>query len=261
MFCFEFYGTARKQFKLRICEEFRKDSSCENSTSCSDCFNSKNNFEECSVHKVTFTSPECSKCIDLKKMVNEFQHHNHTFTCQKKKVPLNIKKAEGHGRLDGLKEGCPISNNLQCRFNFPQFQINRTTFIFGMPKDLEDSERKQRKEDLKKIRKFLVRQTFSENGSINEATKEMEKWTFLKFLYEVGMFECDKSLENYSDSEKHNALKRYLNALSASVRGTGTVLIKRKVKDLFTNNFNRRLLGVHKANHDIQIVIDQVFND
>ena len=89
----------------------------------------------------------------------------------------------------------------------------------------------------------------------------MEKWTFLKFLYEVGMFECDKSLENYSDSEKHNALKRYLNALSASVRGTGTVLIKRKMKDLFTNNFNRRLLGVHKANHDIQIVIDQVFND
>ena len=82
--------------------------------------------------------------------------------------------------------------------------------------------------------------------------------TFIQFLFEVGMFESDKNLETFSAKEKHSAYQRYINALSASVRGTGTVFLKRETKDIFTNNFNRRLLGVHKANHDIQIVVDQV---
>jgi hypothetical protein len=82
--------------------------------------------------------------------------------------------------------------------------------------------------------------------------------TFIQFLFEVGMFESDKNLETFSAKEKHSAYQRYINALSASVRGTGAVFLKRETKDIFTNNFNRRLLGVHKANHDIQIVVDQV---
>jgi hypothetical protein len=67
-----------------------------------------------------------------------------------------------------------------------------------------------------------------------------------------------RKVEDYSDEEKKHALSRYLNALSASVRGSGSVFLQRTTSDIFTNNFNRRLLSVHEANHDIQIVIDQV---
>ena len=59
---------------------------------------------------------------------------------------------------------------------------------------------------------------------------------------------------------KNFAYQRYLNALSVSVRGTGAIYLKRNPKDVLTNNFNRQLMTVHKANHDIQIVIDQVRN-
>ena len=48
------------------------------------------------------------------------------------------------------------------------------------------------------------------------------------------------------------------NALSVSVCGTGAIFLKKNPKDVLTNNFNRQLMRVHKANHDIQIVIDQV---
>ena len=72
------------------------------------------------------------------------------------------------------------------------------------------------------------------------------------------MFESDVKIGNVGENEKKKAYQRYINALSASVRGTGAVFLKRATKDVFTNNFNRRLLGVHKANHDLQIVVDQV---
>ena len=72
------------------------------------------------------------------------------------------------------------------------------------------------------------------------------------------MFEKEKSLTEYSRKEKLDAYHRYINALSTSVKGTGSVFLKRDAKDLFTNNYNRSLMGVHKANHDIQIVVDQV---
>ena len=82
--------------------------------------------------------------------------------------------------------------------------------------------------------------------------------TFIQFLFEAGMFESNQEIEKLTENEKKVAYQRYINALSASVRGTGAVFLKRATKDVFTNNFNRRLLGVHKANHDIQMVVDQV---
>ena len=91
-----------------------------------------------------------------------------------------------------------------------------------------------------------------------EEFQKLKSLSFLEFLFEVGMFVKEKKLEGYSEHEKMNAYNRYLDALSASVKGTGSVFLKRETKDLFTNNFNRRLLGIHKANHDIQMVVDQV---
>ena len=53
-------------------------------------------------------------------------------------------------------------------------------------------------------------------------------------------------------------IERYCNAISAGVKGTGTVVLKREVKDIFTNGYNKMVMSLHLANHDIQIVVDQV---
>ena len=118
---------------------------------------------------------------------------------------------------------------------------------------------KRRRDDLKQIKKYLIRQTHLENIQLdNSNLNYFKSLSFIEFLNEVGMFTSDKELQSYSTKEKNDAYKRYLNALSASVRGTGAVFLKRGTKDVLTNNFNRKLMEIHKANHDIQIVVDQV---
>ena len=136
--------------------------------------------------------------------------------------------------------------------------MNKTQLILGIPKDIENEELAKRKADLKRIKKFLVRQTYSENEDESERLRAFKKLTFIQFLFNVGMFTENKKLEELTDREKQTGYQRYLNALSVSVRGTGSIFLKRNPKDVFTNNFNRRILSIHKANHDIQVVIDQV---
>ena len=192
-------------------------------------------------------------------MIEKFQTHNHTFTCKKKKKGITIKANEGHGRLDEKMEGPQITDYPECRFKFPQFPMNTTKMILGIPKDIDKDELSKRKADLKKIKKFLIRETYSDNNEGSERFKKFKQTTFIQFLFNVGMFKDDKKLEEFNEDEKQAAYQRYLNALSVSVRGSGAIFLKRNPKDVFTNNFNRRLMSVHKANHDIQVVVDQVF--
>ena len=228
---------------------------------CKDCFFPKYGFEECPKHKIMVpTGDNCEGCKELKKNVKDFQSHKHTFSCQKKNKLITIKETEGHGKNDKTLRGPKITNYVQCRYNFPQFPMNKTTFILGMTKDLPLDEKESRKKDLLKIRKFLIRKTHSEDSSLEESfeLKQFNNLSFIQFLHKVGMFSEDKNLETYTKEEKKFAYERYLNALSASIRGTGSIFLKRNTKDILTNNFNRRLMGVHQANHDIQIVVDQV---
>ena len=205
------------------------------------------------------SNSNCEKCKKQKGFVNKFQNHYHTFTCKKKRKTIIIRKSEGHGRLDGKIEGPKIANYTECRFSFPQFPINRTQLILGTPKDIDPKEHSKRKSDLKKIKKFLIRQSYSENKEESEQLKEFKKKSFMQFLFDVGMFDEKKSIETLSDIEKKVGYDRYVKALSVSIRGTGAIFPRRNPKDVFTNNFNNRLMSVHKANHDIQIVIDQVY--
>ena len=226
---------------------------------CQDCFSAAHNFDKCPIHKtLNVDANSCQKCADYRALVQKFQTHSHTFTCKKKRKTITIKKLEGHGRLDGETEGPVIANFTECRFNFPQFPLNRTTFILGIPKDLSEGEVSQRKADLKKIKKFLIRKTYSENKEESEDFKVFKKTTFFQFLFDVGMFGKKKNIETLSLKEKETGYQRYLNALAVSVRGTGSIFIQRDPKDVLTNNFNRRIMSIHQANHDIQLVIDQV---
>jgi hypothetical protein len=230
-----------------------------NQKKCMLCFSADANFDACTEHKSIFEDVEdCDKCVYLQKLIDDFQTHRHTFTCQKKNKVINISEDEGHGRMDGKIKGPRIDNYVHCRFNFPQFPLNKTTFILGIPKDLDAESVDQRRKDLKKIKKYLIRQSYSQYSSVEDTPQfqKLRSQTFMEFLYEVGMFNTDKLI--YTSMEKTAAYQRYVNALSSSIKGTGSVFLKRDTKDLFTNNFNRNLMKVHKANHDIQMVVDQV---
>lgn len=80
---------------------------------------------------------------------------------------------------------------------------------------------------------------------------------FWEFLYEVGMFKENKSLAMFTGQEKENAKLRYMNAISAGIQGSASVILKREVNDIFVNGFNRQIMKLHQANHDLQICIDQ----
>ena len=71
------------------------------------------------------------------------------------------------------------------------------------------------------------------------------------------MFFDQKQIHEYTDEEKQTAKQQYLNAISSSVQGTAIMIMKRKVKDIFLNGYNKQIMRVHKANHDLQICIDQ----
>ena len=163
---------------------------------------------------------------------------------------MSIKPDEGHGRLDGKKTGPLLSRIPKCRFNVPFFPLDETVFIQGVTKDVIEDEAKQRKNDLLKIRKYLVRQTYTEGKLVDyEGWKDLKKLSFPQFLVEVGMYKTNET--TYDEAKQ-----RYLSALSASVKGSGAVFIKRDPKDIFCNNFNPNLMYIHGANHDLQICVD-----
>ena len=70
------------------------------------------------------------------------------------------------------------------------------------------------------------------------------------------MFKDNKKISDYSHTEKQEARNRYLNAISLSVQGSAVVVMKREVKNLFVNGYNKTIMRLHTANHDFTICID-----
>ena len=201
---------------------------------------------------------DCEECENLRKKNEKYQTHKHTFTCAKKRKTITIKETEGHGRKDGIMKGTALSNIQICRFRFPKFPLDETKFVLALPKDTEEELIKRYKLDLNKITKFLIRQTYSsDNHQESESFKTLKDLDFWHFLYEAGMFDQNKLPEEYSENEKQAAKLRYLNAIAVGIQGSGTVILKREVKDLFVNGFNSTIMKLHQANHDLQICVDQ----
>ena len=79
--------------------------------------------------------------------------------------------------------------------------------------------------------------------------------TFEKYLEEVGMLSTvDNTLTKPEQYEE--ALTKYETAIRVSVRGTCSIHPKHDTKDVFTNNFNNKLMMMANANHDIQLCTD-----
>ena len=146
-----------------------------------------------------------------------------------------------------------------CRFKIPKFPLDETELILAMNKDTEASVIQERKNDLNKIVKFLIRQTYYSGFQVGETEswKKLKDMNFLEFLFSAGMFNDGKKLENCDEEDKQAARCRYINALSAAVQGSAMVVLKREVKDIFINGFNKKIMRLFKANHDLQICIDQ----
>ena len=200
----------------------------------------------------------CNECIFLREKVQKYQSHKHTFTCKKKGKTITVKENEGYGRLDNIKKGNALSNIEVCRFKFPKFPMDETKLICGISKDTEEHVVKSRKKDLNKIMKYLIRQTYTDQD-INElqSWNRLKEMNFWDFLYEVGMFSNEKLLHELNDEDKIKAKEKYLSAISASVQGSAAVFLKREVKNIFFNGYNPKLMRIHRANHDLQICIDQ----
>ena len=198
----------------------------------------------------------CKKCQIIKKRVETFNCHGCTFSCHKKKKYVVINKNEGHGRLDKIVDNQNQMELPTCRFNVPFFPLDETIFLQGLSKDLPEEELKKKKYDLRKIRKYLLRQSYGHKEDSLSWSK-LRSLNFWQFLYEVGMFEDEKSFEQYTEAEMQRAKTRYLNALATSIRGSGSIFLRRGTKDIFFNNFNPNIMLLHGANHDLQVVVDQ----
>ena len=147
----------------------------------------------CEIHKTCQKNNEeielCEICHRLKEKAEKYQSHYHTFTCEKKKKIMSIKPDEGHGRLNGQIKGSELSNISVCRFRFPRFPLDETKLILGISKDANPNLIKERRSDLSKITKYLIRQTHTEKPyTESESCKKLKRLHFWKFLYEVGMF-------------------------------------------------------------------------
>ena len=197
---------------------------------------------------------DCQDCLIVRKRVAANNVHDCRFSCHKKKKMLNIKKNEGHGRLDGIKEGEELKC-LICRYNFPKNVMRETTFIPAVPKDLDDESLKKRKSDYIKCRKYMIRKTSSEGKrEDSEEWQKFKEMSYEEFLYEVGLMPEDQSLSHEDKVEiAHN---RYLEALAIGLKGNGAIMVKRSCADVFTNNFNVGIMYLHYANHNIQIISD-----
>ena len=194
----------------------------------------------------------CEDCQHTKKNVEKYQCHHHTFTCKKKNKIIRINANEGHGKNDGKVENEELILPA-CRFRLPFYPIDEAEFIFPFEEDTTEEVTKKAMKDFNRVRKFILRMTSDAHLEDCPKWKKFKSMTFKQFLIESGMLK-EENKENEEEIQK--ARSRYLTALRADVRGAGMLILKRNPCDVFTNNYNNKLMNYHEANQDIQYVSD-----
>ena len=212
-------------------------------------------IDEASCESHTVPDMSCSKCSEVQSVVSSCQTHRHKISCLKKKKYLRIAENEGHGRLDNRVKDDELMVPL-CRYNFPKNPSDETVLLRPFPQNYDKKELKAAEDDYKKIRKYLLRMTHGDDFDQSEQWKEFCQMDFNEFLFEVGMFGQDLTQKD-DVKELQKAKARYLTALRCEVKKSGQLLLTRKTKDVFTNNYNKHLIGLHKANQDIQYITDE----
>lgn len=124
-----------------------------------------------------------------------------------------------------------INNDKICRFKMPKPPLDRTMILLPFPEYYSIRELKQHKENFNKISDLL-------NYLYSNKDDEILNFTFEQFL-------------NYLNIEND----AYLNAIRSSIK-CETIFLKRKVRDININCFNKQILLHHRANMDIQYILN-----
>lgn len=210
-------------------------------------------FASCKTHLQV--EKNCPDCQEVHKLVSQFQSHSHKKSCYKKKQVVRISGYEGHGRHDGKKTGEPLLL-LRCRYDFPKNPSNKSCFITAFPRDHPKQEVNKAKEDFVKVRKYLLRLTNTPDYKTSTEWREFQSMSFAQFLFAVGMYEDNAVFEDEDEESFKKAQERYFTALRCDVKSTGYILLERSCADVFINNFNKNIILMHPANHDLQFVTD-----
>lgn len=209
--------------------------------------------------KIIQCSIDESQDPNVKEHLEKYQQHKCGFTCHKKRKTITIKEKEGHGYGERDKsKHIELPQIPVCRFGFPRPPMDETTVLLGFNKEENKELVAKSKFDYLTIRKYLIRQTYApDRSNLEDQTswKNLKDLDFKTFLKTVGMY-SDTSLQ-LSEEDRFKAAKaRYQNALRIGVKGYASVFPKRNCRNLFTNNFNKKLMNIHEANHDIQLCTD-----
>ena len=195
----------------------------------------------------------------LRENLYKYQQHTCGFTCHKKKKKISIKAKEGHehGENDDGKM-VELLNIPICRFNYPRLPMDESTVLLGYTDQENEEVVKAAKKDYLAIRKYLIRQTYTPDKCKLEDQlnwQKLKKIDFKTFLNNVGMY-SDVS-KNLSELEQFvQAKTRYHEAIRSGIKGRASILPRRNLSNLFTNNFNTKVMSLHPANHDIQLCAD-----
>ena len=177
---------------------------------------------------------------DLQEKATLFQQHNHTFTCRKRKgkkcKALKVRKEEGYAI--GQKEIGSEITQMICRFNYPQYPMDKTEVLTP----LQDNEQKQHSKNLLKIKKYLIRQMYID-PTLKNPESRLERFKKLSF---------DEMLKDLGLSRNS-----YVSAIRTGIAGKLKVFHKRSPKNLFVNNYNPELLMINQANMDFTFVSDE----
>ena len=121
-----------------------------------------------------------------------------------------------------------------CRFNFPKYPSERTIIAIPLRKENYESEA-----EYKRVKKELKNVLLKVKDVLMELTPEdLEKYTIEDVLTKAKVTEPE-----------------YYKALETSERGAN-VILKRRVNEIFTNNYNKSFLIAWDGNHDIQLCLD-----
>lgn len=167
--------------------------------------------------------------------------HGHTFTCKRKNGKIiKIQPNEGHGKFKAGDRTLLVSPI--CRFGFPRYPMPDSKLLEPLNSDnCSEEDMKVAKNNLKKIQKFMIRQTHTyRKGEISEERRRFLKLTFKEFLEHLEMDE-----ETYST------------AIRTSIKGQAQLFLQRNPDQVFINNYNKPIMEKHNSNQDLSVVIDE----
>ena len=141
------------------------------------------------------------------------------------KLDKIVKEVNVHGHSQSCKK---FGSN--CRFGFPKFPSNETVIAKPLPSNMDEE---QKKAKLEKAKEILGHVKFHIEHLLNEYTEELND-----FLERIGI-----KLEDYMD------------ALRISEKGV-TIVLKRKLSEVFVNNYNPDFIYAWNGNIDVQLCSD-----